>query len=284
MIYDLHKDFGNSPNVHIFIRDVPLGIMPIGGESDRVPDFAVEIQGSLEHQERAVDILKSLDFNFNNISYTPAELLSKVVEGMCRSLLVNGCVVCKINRDTENNVKSLFAGLTPRWLFLVFGKYKIIGERDIWVITIPKELGGIHGHRVMLRELVRISLPAPFEFIKEERAQEQPIDFNLQRYIRKIEIFKLKLIGRWGWITGISNAEHLNKFYYYYRVITLKWAQACMREHIINEFNELFQRLHIGAEIIVKGLLTKQEILQLRQQMCEGKISFNDAFEKCSVS
>ena len=72
MIYDLRKDFGKYPNVHIFIQDVPLGIMPIGGESDRVPDFAVEIQGSSEHQSRAVDILKPSDINFSNISYCTA--------------------------------------------------------------------------------------------------------------------------------------------------------------------------------------------------------------------
>ena len=283
MIYDLRKDFGKYPNVHIFIQDVPLGIMPIGGESDRVPDFAVEIQGSSEHQSRAVDILKPSDINFSNISYTPAELLCKVMEAMARSLVANGCVVCKINRDKENNATSLFADSTPHWLFLVFGKYKVIGERDIWVVAIPNKLGGIHGHRVMLRKLAQISLHSPFGFINDVQSQEQPTGFNLQRYVRKIEIFKAKLTRRWGWPTGISNVENLNEFYYGYRVITLKWAQACMREHIINEFNELFQRLHIDAKIIVKGLLTTQEILQLRQQMCEGKISFNEAFDRCLV-
>ena len=283
MIYDLRKDFGKHLNVHNFIRDVPLGIMPIGGESDRVPDFAVEINGNSEHQKRVVDILKSLDVNYNTGSCNPAKLLSRVLEAMTRSLIYNGCLVCKINRDKENNVTSLYAGLSPRWLLLVFGKYKVIGERDIWVVAIPNKLGGIHGHRVMLRKLAQISLHSPFGFINDVQSQEQPTDFNLQRYVRKIEIIKAKLTERWGWPTGISNVENLNEFYYGYRVITLKWAQACMREHIINEFNELFQRLHIDAKIIVKGLLTTQEILQLRQQMCEGKISFNEAFDKCLV-
>ena len=68
-----------------------------------------------------------------------------------------------------------------------------------------------------------------------------------------------------------------------YRSVTLKWAQACMREHIIKELNQLFLRLQIDAEIVVKGLPTAWEILRIRKQMCEGKISFIKAFEKCLV-
>ena len=108
--------------------------MPIGDESDWAPNFVVEIQGSSEHQTRAVTILSSLIIDARDINYNPAELLSEVVPMIARGLLANGCVVCKINKDKENRAVGLFGGPTAPWLFHAFGKRKIIGEKDTWVI------------------------------------------------------------------------------------------------------------------------------------------------------
>ena len=259
MIYDLGKDLPNNLNTHAFIQETSLGIMPIGGESDRVSNFVVEIQGNSEYQTRAVTILNSLIINARDINYNPAELLSEVVPMIARGLLTHGCVVCKINKDKENRAVGLFGGPTARWLFHAFGKCKIIGEKDTWVITIPKALGGYRDYRAMIKKLTWFS-------------NVEDMDFSVA-----------KITKRWGWNQQHDSQENCTEFYDGYRILTLKWAQACLREHIFNELNQLFDQLHIKAKIQIKGLPTTADILDIQQQFCDGDISFSNAFKKCLV-
>ena len=261
--------------------------MPIGGESRNAPNYSVEIQGSSDDKTRAIAILEGPPDIYGNYSWNSLEeLLSDVVKMLAGTLTVNGRSFHKIAKIEKNSGTYLLHNFLCQRFFYGFGRYiqiipktdrfssyknyytfsspwdkayVIFPKRDIWTIEMPKELGGYRGHRTMLKKLVRF----PY---REDK-----------------DFFIAKITERWGWSRLYDSQENCTEFYDVYRYLTLKWTQACMREHIINEFNELFQRLNIDAEIIVKGLLTTQEILQLRQQMCEGKISFNDAFEKCSV-
>ena len=147
----------------------------------------------------------------------------------------------------------------------------------------PKALGGYREYCRMLRNLARFPDVAPSFFMDQLSRQEWPANFDPQLHEREKAFFVAKATTRWGWNQRDSNLENWNEFYDSYRTLTLKWAQACLREHIIKELNQLFLRLQIDAEIVVKGLPTAWEILRIRQQMCEGKISFIKAFEKCLV-
>lgn len=259
MIYNLGKDLPNNHNAHAFIQEISLGIMPIGGNSDHVPDFAVEIQGNSEHQTRAVTILSSLIINAWDIDYSPAELLSEVVPMIAQGLLQDGYVVCKINKNKENGVVRLSDAPTARWLFHAFGKRTIVGEKDTWIITIPEELGGSRNYRAMLKKLARFP------------------------NIEDTDVAVAKITKRWGWNRLHDSRENCTEFYDAYRILTLKRAQACLREHTFNEFNQLFQRLQIEAKIVIDGLPTAKKISEIREQMCKGDISFVSAIYACSV-
>jgi hypothetical protein len=65
----------------------------------------------------------------------------------------------------------------------------------------------------------------------------------------------------------------------FFRTLTFHWALALLREHIVSEFNLLLVRLGINAKLSVSGLLTPGEIMRIRDEMMEGKISFGKAFE-----
>ena len=264
----------------MFARDVTLGIMPIGGQSDRAPHYAVEIQGSSdEHKTRAIAMLESLDgYNRHDYTRSHAELLSDKVEIIARGLVWTGRVFFKISRNSENRAVSLFSGFTSGMLFHAFGwylqimprvqrspgepPYVFIPEKDIWNISMPEVLGGYRGHRSLLRDL--------------GKSQSLP-------HSRERDFFYAKITALWGWHQPSDAGRNWTDFYSRYRWITLNWAQACLREHIVEEFNQLFQRLHIEAKIVVKGLPTPQKVLEVRQQMCEGKMSFSDATDACSV-
>lgn len=295
----------------MFREDVRLGIMPIGREPDRDPDFTVEIQGNSNHKNRAIVILEGPPNIYGNYRSDNLEkLLRDVVDILVGTLLEYGRSVHKIAKIKENGETYRLHNFLCQHFFRAFGRYiqiipkedrnlaykgypillglwnkayVIIPKRDIWTIAMPKELGGYRGYCAMIRNLTRFPDVAPPFFMPQLNMQEWSTNFDPQLHKRKRAFFVAKVTKRWGWNQRDYDLENWSEFYGFYRTLTLKWAQACLREHIVKELNQLFRRLDIEAEIVVKGLPTAWEILKIRQQMCEGKISFIEAFEKCSV-
>ena len=298
----LREEVNHNLHLDMFLKDLRLSIMPIGGESDHAPNFAVEIRGRPSDESRVIAILESLTRRYQQNWYSQppvGKLLSDAVEAIALELVWEGRSVHKIFWDKENNGVYRLHGFAYQWLFRVFGRYirilpqthwhpddkiyDIITEKDTWDIVMPKKLGGYRGHRVMLKKLVRFSDHVPSFLKYTVSMQEWPTNFDTKHYTQETKLYIARVTERWGWSQRDYNSENWNEFYGMYRSVTLKWAQAYMREHIIKELNQLFLRLQIDAEIVVKGLPTAWEILSIRKQMCEGKISFIKAFEKCLV-
>ena len=295
----LREEANPNTNVYMLVEDVQLAVMPIGGESRRSPNFSVEIQSSSEHKTRAIAILKSLISRNGYSRHSLEELLSASVAELARKLAWHGRAIHEIIRDVENGEACLLHGFTPRRLFRAFGRYiqiipkddrrlwnkayVIIPKKDIWDIAMPKVLGGCRSYCAMLRKLARFSPLGPSFLTDESSEQEWPAHYAPQRYVQETKFFEAKITARWGWNRWDSTLQNSTEFYWVYRSLTLKWAQACMREHIVKELNRLFQRLSIEAEIVMKGLPTAREILEVQQRMCEGNVSFTDASNECSV-
>lgn len=296
------KEIQYSPNLNMFLQDIQLGIMPIGGESDRAPKFAVEIRGGPSDKPHVLAILESLTrrYQHNWHSQPPLdELLIDAVKAIVLELVWEGRSVHKIFWDEKNDGVYRLHAFAYQWLFRVFGRYTRIlpeahwhpdeniydvsTETDIWDIMMPKKLGGYQGHRAMLKKLARCPDIVPAILKNTVSLHEWPKHFNAKHYAQEVKLYVARATKRWGWNQRDYNSENWNEFYGMYRSVTLKWAQACLREHIIKELNQLFLRLQIDAEIVVGGLLTAWEILRIRKQMCEGKISFIKAYEKCLV-
>ena len=311
LLSSLGEQFDRNLSLSMFREDVRLGIMPIGRESDRVPDFAVEIQGDSVHKNRAIAILEGPPNIYGNYRWDSLEkLLSDVVDILVGTLLEYGRSVHKIAKIKENGGIYGLHNFFCQHFFRAFGKYVqiipkeernlayedypilpnlwnkayvIIPKKDIWTVAMPKELGGYRGHRAMLKKLLLFPDPIPPFLVDEVSRSGWQTNFDSQSYVRETAFFVAKATTRWGWNQRDSDLENWGEFYDFYRTLTLKWAQACLREHIIKELNQLFLRLHIDAEIVVRGLPTAWEILRIRKQMCEGKISFIEAFKKCLV-
>ena len=294
----LTEDDNISTNIYMFVEDVQLAIMPIGGESRLSPNFTVEIQANPDHKTLAVTLLGSLNRD-EYAMHSLEKLLSTSVEEIARELSWNGCSVYEIVRDEDNDGGYLLHYFTPRRLLRVFGRYIqivpkadrslwkkayfIIPKTDVWEIAMPKELGGCRGFRAMIKNLSRFQHLTPSFLINNLSRQEWPAHYDSQRYVRETEFFEAKITTQWGWDRRDRSLRNWTEFYFSYRNLQFKWAQAVVREHIVNELNRLFQRLHIEAKIIMKGLPTASEILEIRQHMCEGDISFMEAYDACSV-
>ena len=66
-------------------------------------------------------------------------------------------------------------------------------------------------------------------------------------------------------------------------MIGFRYAQAILREHIIQEINQLLAILAVKCKIIVIGLPTAKEILQIRNDMQKGDISFTEVSDKVAM-
>ena len=288
-----------NPNTSMFIEDIHIGVMPLSGRFRQTTNFSVDLQGSPDDEHRAMAILQSLTRGDVHGRPDLRDLLSDSVNEIARYLAWSGRVVYEIIRGEESGEAWQLYNFTDKRLLRAFGNYiqiipkadrrrwrkthVVIPGEDIWKIKMPKALGGCRGYRKILKKLRKFPRLVPSFLTNETDNTEWTTYFSNELYRKEIEVFVTKTTARLGWHMRNSGLRIWTEFYAMYRIVTLKWAQACIREHIIDELNQLFLRLHIEAKIVVEGLPTAKQILRIRQQMCEGKISMGDASDACSV-
>lgn len=288
-----------NSNTKIFIEDIHIVVMPLSGRFRQTTDFSVELQGNPDDEPRAIAILQSLTRGAAHSRPDLRDLLSDSVNEIARYLAWSGRAVYEIIRGEESDQAWQLYSFTDKRLLRAFRNYiqiipkadqriwgkthVIIPEKDIWNIAMPQVLGGYRGYRKILKKLRRYSQLGPSFLMNETENQEWATYFRTELYRTEINLFVAKTTARFGWPMRNSGLKIWTEFYMMYRFVTLDWAKACIREHIINELNKLLQRLQIDTEIVVRGLPTAREILKIRQQMCEGKISMGNASDACSV-
>ena len=147
----------------------------------------------------------------------------------------------------------------------------------------PSVLGGARGYKKILKKLKKFHKPSPDFWLTDMAAQRQASGFNFEQYVLNKSIRDARVTRKWGWNQRDTSLKNTTEFFYYYRTITFEWAQAVMREHIIIELNKLFARIKIDARIVVSGLPTQQDILRVRQELCDGKVQFEDAYNRAAL-
>ena len=291
-----------NPKLSMFVQDLRSGIMPISGGLRRAPNFAIALRACSAHKTRAIKMLESLDSTYADSRNSTEELLSDSLADLANKLAAGGRTVHEIIRDKRTGAACQLYNFTCRRLFRMPRKYiqvipkadrgmwnktnrtyVIVPVEDIWDISMPQVLGGLRGYRKILKKLARFPYPAPSFLVDEVSEQRRNVYYDLERYVREVQLFTTKATAQWGWDQRDYKLQHWTEFYAVYRHIKLKWAQACIREHIVSELNQLFRRLHIEAEIVVTGLPTAQKILKVQHKMCNGDISMNDALNVCGT-
>jgi hypothetical protein len=159
-----------------------------------------------------------------------------------------------------------------------------LARDDIWVISMPKTLGGYLGYRLTLRKLRIFDGYGPRFWRKDlERGTAMSTQFDFQAYRRQTELFEARTTKKWGWNRRDFSGRNWTEFMQFYRTLTFRWAQAVLREHIISELNSLFAKLNIKATLSVSGMPLPHEVLYLRDDMTVGNISYARAYEASSI-
>jgi hypothetical protein len=279
----------------MFTQDVPLGVMPISVR--RSSPYEAALVGDDLEREKALALLRSVpDYDSADLN----ELVATAVHDIAQSLAWHGRSFFEIVPSSEESQSELQEVVARplfrlRWFYVQIvpkadRKYwgdtviRVAPARSIWQISMPTALDGYNGYRRLQRRLRRADRLAPAFW---QRDLEQGIvtrGFDFSEYRRQGEILEARVTRKWGWPRRDYSGQNWTEFALFYRVVTFHWAQAKLREHIIVELNKLFVRLSIRAELRVSGLPSASEILDFRNKMVEGTITFAKASEASSVN
>lgn len=267
------RDFMN-PTVHMFIEDVHIAVMPIGGRTEKRTDFSATFSGEPSECEKAKDLCLSLS---QYGGYEDKRLVCDVVDQIALHLAWHGRAVCEIIRDRDEPGKKHLVHFTPERLFRIPGHYVqwvpsgdynlwkkrfiVIPSKDVWEISIPLILGGASSYGKILSGLRRFEHLGPRFWREDLEKQKLTKHYDFMEYVRNSEIYYASITQNWGWNRRDWTQERGTEFFNFYRTVTFRWAQAVLREHIIKEINNLLVRLNIGSMIGVTGLPTPDEIL-----------------------
>ena len=286
----LSSGFDVNLNVDMFTQDVQLGVMPIGGMTEKHKDFTVALEGKqsdCEIAERLIAEIASKDRN------DLVGMVCDAVKRMLWDLASSGYAVFEVLRDDEGlehiyrfppkcllKLPRYFLQIIPRGDWEKWEKKFVIVPADrIWYLEMPSELGGRRGYRKILRILEKFDTLHPPFWQQDLQRQVQYKHFDFQWYVRNTQIYRRTVTKSWGWNNCDNTIERTTDFYIYYKLITYCWAKTILREHVINEFNRFFVRLGFECEIKVSGLPTPNEILNVRAKLLAGKISYSEVLD-----
>jgi len=271
-----------NTSVHIFVEEIHLGIMPIGGRSRNHPDFSISITGDEKNKEKTKELLNSLASN-NRLSTN--ELVCDAVDNIVKSMLYSGMAYYEITQDTPDFLK--LDNFTSDKLVNILGLYfQFVPEKDrkmwnkklvvkasnsIWKIKIPKELGGDSGYRKLIHSLGKNTEMYP-KCYDIEKIATQPSGLNFNEYISQTKIYQYRLLELWGGTLRHTSTEYSNEYYLIHRIVRFNRAQAILREHVIKHLNILLSRKKIKATIEVFGLPTVKFVDEQLKKLGEGEV------------
>jgi hypothetical protein len=280
------------PQSHMFMEDVRTGLIPYARMSSHG-----QFSASIGDDPAVAELLYSIT-NCDH-AYSHEQLVCDSINKIVEKLSWFGRAIYQTEQDETDPRIIRLRSCTSQRLYKLPGFYihhvpppdqELFGSRfivapatTVWDLGMPEQLGGTKEYLRVLRGLKRYKGTFPQLFQEDLRSGHLTSHFHSSDYIRWREAHKAHLTSLWGWPRRNTALDHETEFFHFYRTITFRWAQAILRDHIITKINMLLQRLQIDSQITIQGLLSPASILEVRQQMTAGTISFGDAFEKTSI-
>jgi hypothetical protein len=280
-----------SPQLHMFTEDVRTGLMPY----TRV-EGSEKFSVSIGEDPAAIELMQSLA---GRDPYSKEELVCAAVNDVGQRLSWHGRATYQIIADDSKSEIIRLRSCTPERLYRVPGfyihhvpvadrkefpsRFILVPKAQVWEVRIPDQLGGVNEYLRILTGLKRYKTSFPQFFVEDLRVEKTTLNFQSSEYIRYKKAVEARLTALWGWPSRDTSLDHETEYFHFYRTLTFRWAQAILRDHIIKELNDLFKRLNLNSEITLHGMPSPEFILDVRQQMTEGSISFVDAYEATSL-
>jgi len=298
------RDLHTSLYTHMFIKDLHLGIMPIGGRSEN-PNFAVKIEPPSKEIEELIRLgLHTHHGEPRDMAEAVCDFIDEVAHILVYYSKVYYEIVYfytdesknkiegfRLERISNDNIKDIFGFC---WQFL---PKKILKDRkqnlkrfiwlpksDLLVIVIPKALGGIRKFRELLSNLQWVSRDPIPKFVMEDMSvQQQTKGYDFSIYRENQESFLARITRDLGWPARGSFSESSLEFYQIYRYLKFEKTKAILREHILKGLNKTLEsigkKMGFKAKIKLEGIPSSQNLDDYIRQLVKGSLQFSKVME-----
>lgn len=283
--------YWQKTHVHIFIGDVNLGVVPFRFAQQENENIEANVSGI--DAEQAYGILQSLaEYKEKN----KRELIFKVVSTIIRNMLYSGRIHYEINLKDNQYYLNYFTSHGLHTFFNVLWQRVPKVDREwlkkrgainfksrIWIIEIPKSLGGKQGYLRLIKELAEDSDMFPARLGEDIFKKLNEYSFDSIKYHKNQKIRIHSVLQNWGGIQRDFSLDDVNEFYLIYRITQFERSKAILREYVIAQLNDLFKRLKLDAQISVSGIPTVENIEDVLKKMHIGDVSLDQVRELTKV-
>jgi len=300
------RDFYRSPSSYMFIEDLRMGIMPIGGRAEKEnKDFSIELEPYCEDVENL--IIGSLSSRFGTTRDNLNACVSDFINEAAHTLAFFGKAYFEIVFYFSDNLKSEikkfriknilnesineFFGLY--WQFLPKSlikesqikkkRFNVIPKEKLLVLKMPRKLGGVRRYRQLLKRIYLIGQESILPIFALEDMKDNRISkgFDSVGY-REVQNFILaKVTRKIGWDGRGKFREMFLDFYQVYRYLEFQRTKAILRKYILNELNRTLVKvgkvMGFEAKIKINGLSTESYIRDLISKLEKGELEFSEA-------
>lgn len=292
-----------DPYLHMLAEDVGVGIMPIGGRSQR-SGFKVR----LTPQDGEVEELVILGLGDKHGADALAASVCDFVQSCARWIMTFGEAAVEIltlrQKDGNEEVRCFdLAWVPPSSLLRVFGlvfqrvprdargepsarRLIRIPKKRILTFRPPKDISP-RALRSITGRLRPLSSIVP-SFVREQlRGGDQTVHFDFARHARVSHLALAAITQPLGWNGRSILTDQMLEHYWLRREIRFLRFQAGLRASILETLNRGLQRigesLGFNARIDVAGLPSVAEVDVAEKELEEGKRPFKDVFEALRI-
>lgn len=274
---------------HMFVEDLSSILMPLKISRHERQDVKVVFSGDAPEIERALEVIS--DFCEHDSS-DQLDLICDAVNSIARDVAWTGTAFYEIKRNLKNEKKYFFVKgfVGPSFVFPFLSYVQFVPQadrqffnnqkfltcpwKDVFTITIPRELGGPATYKKLLSQLEKSSQHMPLFYKEDLEKSFNDKYYDANKYLGDRKKLAACLAKDWGWnVRDYSNKDD-NEYFHVYRYVRFQWARSVFREHLLKTVNELLTKLSIKTSFHVEGLMNSNEILKIQSEMEAGRSDF----------
>lgn len=296
------RDLHTSLYAHMFIEDLHLGVMPIGGRSEN-PNFAVKVEPPSKEVEELIRLgLHTHHGEPQNITEAVCDFIDEAVHILAyygkayyeiiyiyddeNKNRIEGFEIERIHNDNIKDTLGFYWQFLPRKILKDreqnLKRFIWLPKKDFLVLSIPKVLGGIRKFRRLLFELQWLSkCTIPGFAMKDMAVQKQTKGYDFSTYRENQESFLAKITRHLGWTARGTFTERSLEFYQIYRYLKFEKTRSVLREYILHKINKTLETIGetmgFRAEIKIEDIPSSQDFNGYIKQLIEGSLQFSEA-------
>jgi hypothetical protein len=159
------------------------------------------------------------------------------------------------------------------------GKFFLtIPKNSLWILRLPKEIEGYFQHKVWQIALLRSGELAP-SFLSRKAVDANWLSnpqVDLTSFRNDREYLLARGSNRWGWPARDLWKDLRLDHFHIFREIRFSKSLAILRAYILQECNNLLNRVGIASELKLSGLLSVKEFDEQIDKFMKGEISYEE--------